>query len=70
MSAIEQFKAARDEYKRHRAVLYEAVGAVLAQHAEPLPASRYQALIYPALDLTADTDSYRSVTSDVPLKSM
>ena len=32
-----------------------------------LPASRYQALIYPALDLNADSESYRSVTSDVPL---
>ncbi len=32
-----------------------------------LPASRYQALIYPALDLGADSDSYRSVRSDVPL---
>ncbi len=32
-----------------------------------LPASRYQALIYPALDLTATSDSYRSVTSDLPL---
>ena len=43
-----------------------AVLALMGRDGE-LPASRYQALIYPALDLTADTDSYRSVTSDVPL---
>ncbi len=36
------FQAARTEYKRHRAVLYEAVGAVLARDPGRLrPASRY-----------------------------
>jgi tetratricopeptide (TPR) repeat protein len=38
----DEFKAARDEYKRHRAVLYEAIGDALARLAQPLPASRYQ----------------------------
>jgi tetratricopeptide (TPR) repeat protein len=38
----DEFKAARDEYKHHRAALYEAVGSVLARQAQPLPASRYQ----------------------------
>jgi tetratricopeptide (TPR) repeat protein len=38
----DEFQAARDEYKRHRAALYEAVGSVLARQAQPLPASRYQ----------------------------
>ncbi len=38
----DEFKAARDEYKRHRATLYEAVGSVLARQGQPLPASRYQ----------------------------
>jgi tetratricopeptide (TPR) repeat protein len=38
----DEFKAARDAYKRHRATLYEAVGSVLARQAQPLPASRYQ----------------------------
>jgi acetyl esterase len=32
-----------------------------------VPASVFQALLYPALDLTAGSDSYRSVTSGVPL---
>jgi acetyl esterase len=32
-----------------------------------VPAACYQALLYPALDLTADSDSYRSVTGGVPL---
>ncbi len=38
----DEFKAARDEYQRHRALLYEAVGSVLAQQGQPLAASRYQ----------------------------
>jgi hypothetical protein len=38
----DEFKAARDAYQRHRAVLYEAVGGVLARQAQPLAASRYQ----------------------------
>jgi len=32
-----------------------------------VPAPVYQALIYPALDLTADSASYQTVTADVPL---
>ncbi len=35
------FQAARDGYKRHRAILYEALGSALASAAQPLPASRY-----------------------------
>jgi len=38
----DEFKAARDEYKRHRAALYQAVGSVLARQGQPLPASRYR----------------------------
>ena len=38
----DEFRAARDEYQRHRAALYEAVGSVLARQGRPLPASRYQ----------------------------
>jgi tetratricopeptide (TPR) repeat protein len=38
----DEFKAARDEYRRHRATLYEAAGSVLARQGQPLPASRYQ----------------------------
>jgi hypothetical protein len=38
----DEFKAARDAYKRHRATLYEALGGVLARQGQPLPASRYQ----------------------------
>ena len=37
----DEFKAARDAYKQHRALIYEAVGAALARQAQPLPASRY-----------------------------
>ena len=36
------FKAARDAYQQHRALLYDAVGSVLAQQGQALPASRYQ----------------------------
>lgn len=38
----DEFKAARDEYKRHRATLYETVGRLLAEQGHALPASRYQ----------------------------
>jgi tetratricopeptide (TPR) repeat protein len=38
----DEFRAARDEYRRHRAGLYEAVGSVLARQGQPLAASRYQ----------------------------
>lgn len=38
----DEFRAARDGYRRHRAGLYEAVGAVLAQKGDALAASRYQ----------------------------
>src|SRR5262245_24084004 len=37
----DEFKAARDAYKQHRALIYEAVGTALARQAQPLPASRY-----------------------------
>lgn len=37
----DEFQAARDEYKRHRAVLYEAVGGALLAQGQALPASRY-----------------------------
>jgi tetratricopeptide (TPR) repeat protein len=35
------FQSARRAYKQHRAILYEAVGTVLAQKGELAPASRY-----------------------------
>lgn len=35
------FQAAREAYRRHRALCYEAVGAALARQKEPLAASRY-----------------------------
>jgi len=35
------FQSARDAYQRHRGVLYDAVGTVLAQQGQALPASRY-----------------------------
>jgi len=38
----DEFQAARDAYKQHRARLYEAVGGALARQAQPLAASRYQ----------------------------
>jgi hypothetical protein len=37
----DEFKAARDAYGAHRAAVYEALGSVLAQGGQPLPASRY-----------------------------
>jgi tetratricopeptide (TPR) repeat protein len=38
----DEFRAARDEYGRHRARLYEAVGMALGRAGQPLAASRYQ----------------------------
>ena len=38
----DEFQAARDGYRRHRAGLHEAVGTALARQANPLAASRYQ----------------------------
>jgi len=38
----DEFQAARDAYRRHRAGLYEAVGTVLARQGNALAASRYQ----------------------------
>ena len=37
----DEFQAARDAYKHHRARLYEALGRALAAQGQPLPASRY-----------------------------
>jgi tetratricopeptide (TPR) repeat protein len=37
----DEFQAARDAYRRHRAGLYEAVGTALARQGNPLAASRY-----------------------------
>jgi acetyl esterase len=41
--------------------------ALVARDAPELPALACQALIYPAVDLVADSDSYRRVVSDAPL---
>lgn len=49
----DEFLAARDAYKRHRAGLYEAVGAALARRGEALAASRYQRRAF-LLDPTPD----------------
>ena len=38
----DEFQAAREAYRRHRAALYEAVGTALARQGSALPASRYQ----------------------------
>jgi hypothetical protein len=48
----DEFQAARDAYRRHRAGLYEAVGAALAR-TNPLAASRYQGRAF-LLDPTPD----------------
>jgi hypothetical protein len=48
----DEFQAARDAYRRHRAGLYEAVGAALAG-SNPLAASRYQRRAF-LLDPTPD----------------
>ncbi len=37
----DEFKAARDGYKQHRALIYEAVGRAHARESQHLPASRY-----------------------------
>ena len=37
----DEFQAARDAYRRHRAGLYESVGTALARQGNPLAASRY-----------------------------
>ena len=37
----DEFQAARDGYRQHRAALYEAVGTALARQGQPLAASRY-----------------------------
>ena len=41
--------------------------ALVARDAPELPALACQALIYPAVDLVADSDSYRRVVADAPL---
>jgi hypothetical protein len=38
----DEFQAAREAYRRHRASLYEAVGAALSRQGQPVPAARYQ----------------------------
>ncbi len=38
----DEFQAAREAYRRHRARLYEAVGAALSRQGQPVPAARYQ----------------------------
>jgi tetratricopeptide (TPR) repeat protein len=38
----DEFKAARDTYQQHRALLFDAVGDALARGGQALPASRYQ----------------------------
>jgi tetratricopeptide (TPR) repeat protein len=38
----DEFQAAREAYRRHRAGLYDEVGGALARRGETLPASRYQ----------------------------
>jgi tetratricopeptide (TPR) repeat protein len=37
----DEFRAAREEYRRHRALVYEAAGEALARQGHWLPASRY-----------------------------
>jgi tetratricopeptide (TPR) repeat protein len=49
----DEFQAARDTYRQHRAGLYEAVGTVLAQQGDALAASRYQRRTF-LLDPTPD----------------
>ncbi len=48
----DEFQAARTSYRRHRAILYDAVGAALARR-DPLAASRYQRRAF-LLDSTPD----------------
>jgi tetratricopeptide (TPR) repeat protein len=49
----DEFQAAREAYRRHRAGLYEAVGTALARRGEALAASRYQRRAF-LLDPTPD----------------
>ena len=49
----DEFQAARDAYRQHRAGLYEAVGTVLARQGNALAASRYQRRTF-LLDPTPD----------------
>ncbi len=49
----DEFQAARDGYRRHRAGLYEAVGTALARRGDALAASRYQRRAF-LLDPTPD----------------
>jgi tetratricopeptide (TPR) repeat protein len=49
----DEFQAARDAYRQHRAGLYEAVGTALARQGNPLAASRYQRRTF-LLDPTPD----------------
>ena len=49
----DEFQAARDGYRQHRALLYEAVGTALARQGQPLPASRFQRRAF-LLDPTPD----------------
>jgi tetratricopeptide (TPR) repeat protein len=49
----DEFQAARDAYRQHRAKLYEAVGTVLSLQGSPLAASRYQRRTF-LLDPTPD----------------
>jgi len=49
----DEFQAARDGYRRHRARLYEALGALLARGGKPLAGSRYLARAF-LLDATPD----------------
>jgi tetratricopeptide (TPR) repeat protein len=49
----DEFLAARQAYRRHRALLYEAVGECVLRSGQPLPAARY---LRRALDLEATPD--------------
>jgi tetratricopeptide (TPR) repeat protein len=49
----DEFQAAREGYRQHRALLYEAVGTALARQGQPLPASRFQRRAF-VLDPTPD----------------
>ena len=49
----DEFQAAREAYRRHRAGLYEAVGTALARRGDALAASRYQRRAF-LLDPTPD----------------
>ena len=49
----DEFQAAREGYRRHRARLYDAVGTALARQGQATPASRYQRRAF-LLDPTPD----------------